>query len=52
MSGWSAQAIGEIGPDAAPVLPTLVVLLANPDEGSRIAFHGIGPAATVLPFAT
>ena len=31
---WSAQAIGEIGPDAAPAVPALIVLLANPDEGS------------------
>jgi HEAT repeat protein len=46
---WSAQAIGEIGPDAAPAVPALIVLLVNPDEGSRnsacIALHGIGPAA-------
>jgi HEAT repeat protein len=46
---WSAQAIGEIGPDAAPAVPALIVLLANADEGSRnsacIALHGIGPAA-------
>jgi HEAT repeat protein len=46
---WSAQAIGQIGPDAAPAVPALIALLANPDEGSRnsacIALHGIGPAA-------
>jgi HEAT repeat protein len=46
---WSAQAIGEIGPDAAPAVPALIVLLANSDEGSRnsacIALRGIGPAA-------
>ena len=47
---WSAQAVGEIGLDAAPAVPALIVLLANPDEGSRnsacIALHGIGQAAT------
>src|SRR5216683_2331885 len=47
--GWSAQAIGEIGPDAAPAVPELIRLLSNPDEGSRnsacIAFRGIGPTA-------
>jgi len=46
---WSAQAIGEIGLDAAPAVPALIVLLADPDEGSRnsacIALYGIGPAA-------
>lgn len=46
---WSAQAIGAIGPDAAPAVPALIALLANPDEGSRIsaciALRGIGPAA-------
>ena len=47
--GWSAQAIGEIGPDAAPAVPALVTLLSNTDEGSRnsacIALRGIGPVA-------
>jgi hypothetical protein len=46
---WSAQAIGEIGPDAGPAVPELVALLSNTDEGSRnsacIALRGIGPAA-------
>ena len=46
---WSAQAIGEIGPDAAPAAPALVTLLSNTDEGSRnsacIALRGIGPRA-------
>ena len=46
---WSAQAIGAIGPDAAPAVPALVKLLASADEGSRnsacIALRGIGPAA-------
>ena len=46
---WSAQAIGEIGPDAAQAVPALVMLLGNADEGSRnsacIALYGIGPAA-------
>lgn len=32
---WSAQAIGAIGPDAAPAVPALIALLANSDEGSR-----------------
>jgi HEAT repeat protein len=47
--GWSAQAIGEIGPDGEKAVPDLVTLLSNPDEGSRnsacIALRGIGPAA-------
>jgi len=47
--GWSAQAIGEIGPDARKAVPDLITLLSNPDEGSRnsacIALRGIGPAA-------
>ena len=46
---WSAQAIGQIGPDAAPAVLALIALLANSDEGSRIsaciALRGIGPAA-------
>jgi HEAT repeats len=51
---WSAQAIGEIGPDAESAVPELITLLSNPDEGSRnsacIALRGIGPPAkTALP---
>lgn len=46
---WSAQAIGEIGPDAAQAVPALVPLLASTDDGSRnsacIGLRGIGPAA-------
>ncbi len=46
---WSAHAIGEIGPDAARAVPSLVTMLASSDEGSRIGacigLHGIGPAA-------
>ena len=46
---WSAQAIGEIGPDAAQAVPALVMLLRSADEGSRnsacIAVYGIGPSA-------
>lgn len=46
---WSAQAIGEIGPDAAQAVPALVTLLGSADEGSRrgacIALYGIGQAA-------
>jgi HEAT repeat protein len=46
---WSAQAIGEIGPDATQAVAALVMLLGNADEGSRnsacIALYGIGPAA-------
>jgi HEAT repeat protein len=46
---WSAQAIGEIGPDAVNAVPALIRLLKNSDEGSRnsacIALRGIGPAA-------
>jgi HEAT repeat protein len=46
---WSAQAIGEIGPDAARAVPALIALLRSEDEGSRnsacIALYGIGPAA-------
>lgn len=51
---WSAQAIGEIGPDAESAVPELITLLSDPDEGSRnsacIALRGIGPPAkTALP---
>jgi HEAT repeat protein len=46
---WSAQAIGQMGPDGAPAVPALVALLGSADEGSRnsacIALYGIGPAA-------
>lgn len=46
---WSAQAIGEIGRDAAEAVPALVALLGSADDGSRnsacIALYGIGPAA-------
>jgi len=50
----AAQAIGEIGPNAAPAVPALVTLLSNADEGSRnsacIGLRGIGPPAmTALP---
>jgi HEAT repeat protein len=47
--GWSAQAIGNIGPEAAKAVPDLITLLSNSDEGSRnsacIALRFIGPAA-------
>lgn len=47
--GWSAQAIGNIGSEAAEAVPDLIALLSNSDEGSRnsacIALRGIGPAA-------
>jgi hypothetical protein len=47
--GWSAQAIGSIGPNAAKAVPDLITLLTNYDEGSRnsacIALRFIGPAA-------
>ena len=47
--GAVAQAIGEIGPKAAPAVPALVALLADPDEGPRsaaaIGLRGIGPSA-------
>ena len=46
---WSAQAIGDFGPDAAKAVPDLITLLSNPNEGSRnsacIALRNIGPAA-------
>ena len=46
---WSAQALGEMGPNAESAVPELIILLSNPDEGSRnsacIALRGIGPAA-------
>jgi len=46
---WSAQAIGDIGADAATAVPDLISLLSNGDEGSRnsacIALRFIGPAA-------
>lgn len=45
----AAQAIGEIGPKAAPAVSTLLALVSDPDEGSRnsacIGLAGIGPAA-------
>src|SRR6185295_19175597 len=52
--GWSAQAIGEMGPNGKSAVPELITLLSNPDEGSRnnacIALRGIGPPAkTALP---
>ena len=47
--GWSAQAIGEIGPDAEKAVPDLITLLSNSDEGTRnsacIALRFIGPGA-------
>jgi HEAT repeat protein len=51
---WSAQAIGDIGPDAAEAVPALIALLRNQDVGSRnsaaIALRGIGPEAkSALP---
>lgn len=49
MRAWAAQAIGEIGPDAAQAVPALIVMLTDGDEGARngacIALTGIGPAA-------
>jgi HEAT repeat protein len=46
---WAAQAIGEIGAEAAEAVPALVTLLRNGDEGSRnsacIALRKIGPVA-------
>lgn len=45
----SAQALGEVGPEAAPAVPALIRLLGSDDEGSRnsacIGLRGIGPAA-------
>ena len=47
--GWSAQAIGDIGPEASKAVPDLITLLSNSDEGSRnsacIALRFIGPGA-------
>jgi len=47
--GRVAQAIGTIGPEAAPAVSDLVTLLTATDEGSRnsacIALYGIGPVA-------
>ena len=46
---WSAQAIGNIGPEAVQAVPFLIELLKSVDEGSRnsacIGLKGIGPAA-------
>ena len=55
--GWSAQAIGSIGPEAKGAVPDLITLLSNPDEGSRnsacIGLRGIGPdAKAALPALT
>jgi HEAT repeat protein len=52
--GWSAQAIGSIGPDAAEAVPALIAMLRNQDVGLRnsaaIALRGIGPEAkSALP---
>jgi HEAT repeat protein len=52
--GLAAQAIGEIGPNAAAAVPALIKLLSDLSEGSRnsacIGLAGIGPAAnTALP---
>lgn len=45
----AAQAVGTIGPAAAPAVPALLRLLGDEDEGSRncacIGLGGIGPAA-------
>ena len=45
----AAQAVGNIGPDAAPAIPALLDLLKGSDEGSRntacLGLAGIGPAA-------
>ena len=54
---WSAQAIGNIGPDGEKAVPDLITLLSSPDVGSRnsacIALRGIGPAAKqALPMLT
>jgi HEAT repeat protein len=47
--GWSAQAIGWIGRDAAEAVPALILLLRNEREGSRnsaaLALGGIGSVA-------
>jgi HEAT repeat protein len=47
--GLAAQAIGEIGPNAARAVPALITLLTDSEEGSRnsacIGLTGIGPAA-------
>jgi HEAT repeat protein len=46
----SAQAVGTIGPAAAPAVPALIKLLEDEDEGSRnsacIGLADIGPAAS------
>jgi HEAT repeat protein len=47
--GWVAQAIGNIGADAAPAVPALIALLSNEGAASRnsacIALRDIGSAA-------
>lgn len=47
--GWSAQAIGNIGPTASIAVPALIHLLKTSDEGGRnsacIALGEIGPSA-------
>ena len=46
---WSAHALGEMGPGAAPAIPPLVRLLSDKEEGPRntgcLALGRIGPAA-------
>jgi HEAT repeat protein len=51
---WAAQALGNVGTNAADAVPALTELLGNDDEGSRnsacMALGQIGPAArTALP---
>jgi len=47
--GLAAQAVGDIGTDAAPAVPALIELLASDEEGLRnsacIGLRGIGPPA-------
>lgn len=52
--GWSAQAIGNMGPAGSPAVPYLIRFLSSPEEGLRnsgaIALRGIGaPAISALP---
>ena len=38
--GWSAQVLGEMGPDAKSAMPELITLLSSPDEAEYLKVPG------------